>query len=400
MALNLSTLSSTGTEGTPQGAGDRYTSIAAWESAAQAVHGADDQSVLQCYKGTTTTAAWQADGSLNEQLVLDGWTISAVGDILIEAAPGNEHGGLINGGFVLWTSGSSTITFELRQNGSHIKGIEFQKRGTNSTADNVRSYGDDLIVEQCIFSINEPLLDCTAFYFGTTDDSIFKSNLFYSESNTKITTVLDTRANRTQLIGNTWITTTGGAVFSTTAISQVDVDLVGNVFRGDFATGDTWDSVNHTQSNNGFYGAGSFGIAPYVITDNDFEDYNNKDFRAKAGGAMEDAGIAWSGFTTDINGNPRNDPPEGGAYEITGGAAPVSFDGPDIVAQTGTENVLFSFNENGGGTVASRFTGAVSYAYAPGSDQPPGLTVNATTGNLEGTPTSQGTYNVTIEGSD
>ena len=86
----------------------------------------------------------------------------------------------------------------------------------------------------------------------------------------------------------------------------------------------------------------------------------------------------------------------------SGGAAPgVSFDGPDIVPQTGTQNTVFSFDENGEGTVASRFTGATSYALAPTSDALPlGLTINSTTGNVEGTPEEVVTRNIIIEGTD
>lgn len=108
-----------------------------------------------------------------------------------------------------------------------------------------------------------------------------------------------------------------------------------------------------------------------------------------------------TGWSFPLTTNPVTNPVLGFALAIGPGGAPgVTFDGPDVVAQAGTENTLFSFDENGEGTVASRFTGATSYAYAPGSEQPAGLTVNATTGNLEGTPTTAGSYDVTIEGSD
>ena len=84
-----------------------------------------------------------------------------------------------------------------------------------------------------------------------------------------------------------------------------------------------------------------------------------------------------------------------------GPGAAVTFDGPNIVPQTGTENALYTFDENAEGTVASRFTGATTYALAPGSDAlPTGLTVNPTTGNIEGTPTEVATRNITIRGSE
>ena len=81
--------------------------------------------------------------------------------------------------------------------------------------------------------------------------------------------------------------------------------------------------------------------------------------------------------------------------------AVVTFDGPNIVAQSGVENVLFSFDENGQGNVASRFTGATTYQLAPTSDALPlGLTINSTTGNVEGTPVEVVTRNIIIEGTD
>ena len=79
-----------------------------------------------------------------------------------------------------------------------------------------------------------------------------------------------------------------------------------------------------------------------------------------------------------------------------------TFNGPDIVAQTGTQDQPFTFDENGEGTVASRFTGANSYALSPDSDPlPAGLIVNPTTGNIEGTPTESGTFtDIKVRGSE
>ncbi|GAG31837.1 unnamed protein product, partial [marine sediment metagenome] len=83
-------------------------------------------------------------------------------------------------------------------------------------------------------------------------------------------------------------------------------------------------------------------------------------------------------------------------------AAGYTFDGPDIVAQTGTDAVPFNFNENAEGNVDSRFsTTGGAYALASGSDAlQTGLTVNATTGNIEGTPTEVAVRNIIIQGDD
>jgi hypothetical protein len=79
----------------------------------------------------------------------------------------------------------------------------------------------------------------------------------------------------------------------------------------------------------------------------------------------------------------------------------VTFDGPSVDPQAGTELVDFGSQP---GDMSSRFTGATSYALSPDSDPlPAGLSVNATTGNIEGTPDagSAGSYtNIIVRGSE
>lgn len=81
-----------------------------------------------------------------------------------------------------------------------------------------------------------------------------------------------------------------------------------------------------------------------------------------------------------------------------------TFEGPDIVAQTGTENAPFVFNEAGGFEVASRFSESGTYALDPVSDPlPAGISINPFTGNPEGTPDpgTEGTYaNIIIQGTE
>ena len=66
MADNISTLSSTGTEGSITGDGNFYVSIVAWESGQQGATSTVNPQILECYVGTTVVGNWQADGSLNE----------------------------------------------------------------------------------------------------------------------------------------------------------------------------------------------------------------------------------------------------------------------------------------------------------------------------------------------
>jgi hypothetical protein len=108
----------------------------------------------------------------------------------------------------------------------------------------------------------------------------------------------------------------------------------------------------------------------------------------------------------DVNTAKTLNPYHPGKPQVPGGdklpfSVEVTFNGPDIVAQSGVQNTQFTFDENSEGTVASRFINATSYALSLDSDAlPVGLSVNAVTGNIEGTPTETGTFsNIIIKGS-
>ena len=71
----------------------------------------------------------------------------------------------------------------------------------------------------------------------------------------------------------------------------------------------------------------------------------------------------------------------------------LSFTGPDVEAQAGTEDVAFVFNKDPNDTdVFERFTdGPAIYTLQSGT-LPTGMSINGTTGNPEGTPTQTGTF--------
>ena len=77
----------------------------------------------------------------------------------------------------------------------------------------------------------------------------------------------------------------------------------------------------------------------------------------------------------------------------------VEFIGPNVDPLAGTDGVDFGSQP---GDMSSRFTGASSYALSPDSGPlPAGLSVNATTGDIEGTPTESGTFaGVIVRGSE
>jgi hypothetical protein len=153
-----------------------------------------------------------------------------------------------------------------------------------------------------------------------------------------------------------------------------------------------WSNSNSTQDGTGTHNADTITESALTILNVD-------------GSSRETQSTVYSmtpsGWDFTLAGTGAGSQVRGWALAIAPQDAPgVTFDGPNIVAQTGTENQVFSFDENSEGTVASRFTGATTYALSPDSDAlPTGLTVNATTGNIEGTPTEVATRNIIIRGS-
>jgi hypothetical protein len=92
------------------------------------------------------------------------------------------------------------------------------------------------------------------------------------------------------------------------------------------------------------------------VVDADFVDFANGDYKPATAGKLDGAGTDLSGtFTVDITGATRTQW-DIGAYGIVA-AGGVTFDGPNIIDQPqGVLNEVFVFDENGEGTVASRFS--------------------------------------------
>jgi hypothetical protein len=143
MAVHNYTLKSDGT-GT-------HVSIVTWEADAQAAHGVGDQTILECYKGTTINGGWQADGSLREQLIVAGWTTSLADDVTIKAAAGEEHNGveLSNGGngFALVTDTVTTIDFQVF---GTLQAIELIAENSATCVD--VSAGTTVVLDKCIIT--------------------------------------------------------------------------------------------------------------------------------------------------------------------------------------------------------------------------------------------------------
>ena len=386
MAEVISTCSANDTSGNTSGGGFWYTNLTSWESARQ---GNTNHEIVECYN--------DFGGPLDSTtLTVSGWgTTDATNHPTIRPAVGQGHNGIRGDGFNYRTAGASVLANS--QAFLLVQGITFTFTAPSpSYCIRLNAGSENTIIER-MFLITEGTatnsgvgIDCRL------SDIVARNNIIIANENggtgsygifnnlAGINTNLDNNVVLGYSSAGIWSTADTGSITNNICFDTVnpDFDLRGAL------TATTCASEDGTEST-------------LVITTADFVNYPT-DLRPLPGGLLDGAGTDLSGsFTNDITGYQRIPPWDIGAYAIQGAAPSVTFDGPNVIAQTGTENVLFSFNENTEGTVASRFTGATSYALAPTSDAlPNGLTVNGTTGNIEGTPTVTFTGNIIIEGSD
>jgi hypothetical protein len=393
----VDTLSFTGDKGTPSGGGTFYTSIVTWEAAAQAAFDVTEPYTLECFGDFV--------GGLNETVTIDGWTQpTPTNNLTIKAAAGEEHNGVLGAGFYLFYDTGFDIVMNVYIDNVTIQDIGFKLNSTQfSSFFGLNS--TNLLIERCwawhtttvssarvgfdfLDTVNLVCRNCLALYPGFAGFRTRGATNAVLENCTAIGSSLTNSGEGYASDNN-----------QTTLINCAAYNHFVNQWSGTYNAAS--DSNIGQFAPPGTNAVSGLGAADFV---NFTEDGTTVDANPAPGGLLDGAnnpGADLSGtFTDDITGGTRTLPWERGAYDIIAGG--VTFDGPDIVAQTGTENQVFTFDENGEGTVASRFTGATGYAVSPDSSPlPAGLTVNATTGNIEGTPTESGTFsNIIIRGSE
>jgi hypothetical protein len=356
MALIISTLSSTGDRGTPQNSGDFYVSISTWESAQQAVHGAGDQSELHCYKGTTTTGAWQADGSYNGSVTIGGWTVSASDTVTIKAAAGEEHNGVRlddgGSGFKMWTSSENNV-LTAQQAFLIVENIELKN---SNTAANARCMGQitftstngPITINGLIADLdghNSTSVACVDLSNARVNAFDISNSLIFSNEIT-INTNLSGAGTYTNCTFVGRGSQAQAAVPGTNKVVKNCVSMsVGAAWLNANGAGSTNNAQSDT-SNSGPNTQDNVSLADGV----DFVSPSTGDYTPQAGGKLDGTGTTPPELVNDIAGNPFADPSEIGAYAIPV-AGGVTFDGPDIVAQSGTQDQVFTFDENGEGTV-------------------------------------------------
>jgi hypothetical protein len=393
MAEILCNLTTDDVKNPPSGPGAaNYTSLSTWEAAQeQDLVAGGNTMVLRCYND------WDTGDGLGGAVNIAGWTSSATNSVTIEAAAGNTHNGIPGTGFRM--TASLTTVFRSSIVGLRLRDFQIVSTGTASFASLLLEAGsDDTIIERVIIVEKGTAGSARAGIqaFGGTGDITCRNCLIVNETgvgdqglvilpDAGLSVVVDSCT----IVGgwNRSIVTGGNAAAGTirNCLAYGGTTL--------WAQNTQWSTRENNASEDGSAG-GNNPVHNVVV--GDFVNYAGGDYTPTIDGKLSNAAADLSvSFTDDIARFTRI-AWDIGAYE---NQSAVRFLGPDIVTQTGTENTLFSFDENGEGTVASRFTGASSYALSPDSDAlPTGLTVNATTGNIEGTPTEVATRNIIIRG--
>jgi hypothetical protein len=348
MADVISTCSQNDTSGNTSNGGEWYTALSTWEAAAQTRFGTTpNREIVECYN--------DFGGDLVNPVSIADWGVTTVTDYpLIRPATGQGHGGVYGAGFTL---SNTTVqrTLELSQQYAVVEGITVRNAGSASNAQAISLVADDVTVQRCI-AFNEATGSSNSRCIlsgGNYKNIVIRNCLAINRPTGSVNSgVIVFDAGSTGVIENV---TSIGSTGSNGLISNFD-NASGIVVTNCAAYeefGNTTCFKNHNGTNN-IANDASANLSGLVT--GDFANFAGNDFRPAASGNLDGTGADLSGnFTDDITGGTR-DGWDIGAYAESLVTSPVTFDGPDIVAQSGTQDQVFTFDENGEGTVASRFS--------------------------------------------
>jgi hypothetical protein len=332
-----------------------------WESAAQTAFDASEPYTLECFGDYAS--------GLNENVTIDGWTQpTPTNNLTIKAAAGEEHNGVLGAGFYLTQVGGASVCMAPYLDNMVIQDIGFLKTNNGVVALLTKfSAQDNLLVERCwgietannsttqILRFrnltNSVVRNCIALYGGNACFIVGENVTALSVENC---TAVGQSTHSVPTVDGFTVST------QTTLKNCVAITTTGDDYNG---------TANAASTNNASEDITAPGANPVTgILTTDFVSYTDDitgDYTPASGGNLDGAGADLSGdFTDDITGATRSVPWEIGAYEIAAAA------------------LTFSLSPDSG-------------------PLPAGLSVNATTGNIEGTPTESGTFpNIIIRGSE
>jgi hypothetical protein len=365
MAEILSTLSSDG-KGTPTNGGANYTLISTWESAQQQdLVAGGNTAVLECY--------WDWNPLTDNNVSIADWTTGPSNGITIR--PGTDvdgdfgpsfHAGDPGAGF-RWRNTAGTSSRCVTVSNAHVT-IEnirmWTDQSSNATAC-IDAQADSVTIRNILMLTNNTGSAQTGrscVVSGDVDNLVVENCVFHA------------------IGGSSGLACDFRNISAAKRADVANCTVVGewrntNQVRIDTGLGSIINCAVHSDDITN--GGGSVTIpngtaqtnvtrADDALATTDFVDYANSDFNPAVGGKLDGVGTDLSGtFTDDATGGARNVPWEVGAYDIIQAAA-------------------------------------LTFSLSPDSSPlPAGLSVNATTGNIEGTPTESGTFpNIIIRGSE
>ena len=310
------------------GTGD-YSSFATWESNEQTDLVADGEwHVLECYNDWPT--------GLNERLVISGWNCDVGSSITVKAAAGNEHNGVIGGGFWwYWTIEAVEIS---TSNHNYIRFVDVEIASTSNASARIFRNGTTYNqIRRCILHAEDAT---TATQEVLNLDQVTMENTLVLSGGGR---GCDVRSSPGSTVNNCTIIGTGdfGLLVDANCTMQntvvygyatEDVYLAAGT-ENNCATGDT--SISGTGAVTG-------------ITTTDFNNYAGGDYAPSNGSALYDAGTDLSGtFTDDITGTTRPAEWDIGAYIAvtqTGGGWSITDVDLDESIQDGQTGVVVTIS--------------------------------------------------------
>lgn len=304
---------------TLKSSGGDYSLMSTWESTEQTdLVSAGDSHVLECYND------WPS--GLSDSVAISGWTTGASNTITIKAAAGEEHAGVIGGGFWI-TSASGAGTISCSQYYTVLEGIESVCTATNANqvTSSFRVTGYYCTLRRCIGKAASA--SSGGFYNGGSNNT-YENCLSHSNAGAgfigtgRYATLRNVTAVNNSTYGIRNQETNPVFYSSFTATNCV---AYGNTTADweDASGADKW-----TGTGTGYNGSGD-GTEPgatgavSTVASTDFTDYSGGDYSVSGtGSALYDAGTDLSGtFTDDITGATRSQW-DIGAYEYisVGGA--------------------------------------------------------------------------------
>lgn len=290
--------------------GGDYDTLNAWEAGEQRdLTSLDEIAVAECYAFQTASS----------NCTISGWTTNEYGFIHVRAAPGEEHGGVVDTGFIHYHA-SNAGTFGIEQDYTVVEDITVKKNHTTGSNHCISFKNSHIRINRVIAdTIESPAFKGQ----GSSEvDAVLNNCLAISHSG-------GTAGGLTNYHGDVTLNNCTFASNGGNAVWNSGGNVTGNncVVAPGYTTQAYPSGMSGT--NNAAYNGSTVtppGTNPVTvdITNSDFTDAANNDYSLASGSQLIDQGTDLSStFTVDIAGTTRDATFDIGAFEYVSGGATV-----------------------------------------------------------------------------